>query len=238
MRDPSSSPQSAPAMVPLQVVLAGGTGMSFDDACEKIFQEFDPPIITGTYSGVSRARQKTNAELGDASPYQNNQSEHMLANSAFQGERGVNASNIAGASKYTEGSAFSYSVYDDQSAGTEHKFLTGAAREFDQTVQGSPTVKDRLASAKEWTTKSLLEDLERDTSGNKRSRIKDANKRTPKEREQLAEAAAECLAQKAAAQMAKKGIKPETPTRKGLGDGEAPAASPSPQAPPRSRSQI
>lgn len=206
-------------MVPLQVILAGSAAMTFDEACAKIFAEFDPPIVCGTYDEVSKARRETNRELGDESAYRNNQSEHFLPNSAFQGQRGVNASNIPGAASYTEGSAFAYSVYDDQSAGTEHKFLTDAARDFETNAGANPSVAERLAATKENTRQSLLENLKRDKSEVKRSRIKDAEQRTEEEREQLAEAAAECLTQKAAKQFEDKGVKASTPTRKGLVEG-------------------
>jgi hypothetical protein len=222
---PRSGPDAGPAMVPLQVILAGGGGMSFDEACEKIFQEFDPPIVCGTYSGVSRKRQETNREQGDASQYQDNESEHLLANSAFQGERGVNSTNIPGASKYTEGTAFAYSVFDGQGRGTEHKFLTDAARNYEKGLTKNPTLGERLAAAKQWTKDSLLSDkVQRTKDGQPRSRVKDAKNRSPKECEDLAEAAAECLTKKAAKQFEKKKISQETETRRGLAGGDAPEA--------------
>lgn len=221
MGKPKGSSQAAPAMVPLQVILAGGAGMSFEDACAKVFQEFDPPIVCGTYSSVSSQRQATNRELGDASPYRNNQSEHLVANSALQGKRGVNSSNVPGASGYTEGTGFAYSVYDDQSAGTEHKFLTDSARSFDQNATGNPSLRQRLDSSKEWTKDMLLrDDLQRTRSGEKRSRISDKpRKRTQKEREALAEAAAECLSKMGEQQFEKQGVSPDTPTRRGMDAG-------------------
>ena len=72
-----------------------------------------------TYSAVSRKRQATNREQGAASPYQNNQSEHLVANSAFGPDRAA-GTNIPSAPNYSEGSGYGYSVYDDQSEGTEH----------------------------------------------------------------------------------------------------------------------
>lgn len=216
-----SNPQSAPAMVPLQVVLAGGTGMSFDDACEAIFQEFDPPIKCGTYSKVSSDRRATNKE-NPSSKYKNHQSEHMVSNSSLQGDRGVNASNVPGAEGYSEGTGFAYSAYDDQSPGTEHKFLTDAARDFDQAAQGFPTVGERIQAAKDWCKDMLLGDLERVKGGEKRQRIKDAKNRSDKEKKELAEAASECLAKKAQQQFEKQGISMDTPTRRGMAGGPSP----------------
>ena len=216
-----SNPQSAPAMVPLQVVLAGGTGMSFDDACEAIFQEFDPPIKCGTYSKVSSDRQATNRE-DPASKYKNHQSEHMVSNSSIQGERGVNSSNVPGAEGYSEGTGFAYSAYDDQSAGTEHKFLTDAARSFDQAAEGFPTLGERIQAAKNWCKDMLLGDLQRVKGEEKRQRIKDAKNRSDDEKKQLAEAASECLAKKAQEQFEKQGIAMDTPTRRGMAGGPSP----------------
>jgi len=226
---PNSGPDAGPAMVPLQVILAGGGGMSFDEACEKIFQEFDPPIVCGTYSSVSRKRQATNREQGDASQYQDNESEHLIANSAFQGTRGDNSTNIPGASKYTEGTAFAYSVFDGQAPGTEHKFLTDAARNYEKGLTTNPTRGERIAAAKEWTKESLLrEDIQRTKDGQPRSRVKDAKNRSKKECEDLAEAAAECLSQKAAKQFDKKNVGENTETRRGLAGGSSPEAPTSP----------
>ena len=222
MPKPKQASQSSAAMVPLQVVLAGGAGMDFDEFCQKVFQEFDPPIVTGTYSSVSRDRQRTNNELGDDSPYRNNQSEHMVANSSIQGERGNNATNIPGASGYTEGGGFAYSVYDDQSAGTEHKFLTDAARAFDQAAEGFPTVRERIQAAKDY-----CKDLQRTEDGQKRSRISDKPKKKSKRRKKaLAQAASECLAKMAEKQFAEQGVKMDTPTRRGMAGGAPPPPKP------------
>lgn len=232
---PDSSPQSGPAMSPAQFILSGGAGVEgFEDACAKVFAQFDPPIVCGTYSGVSQARRDANNELGSDSPYRNCQSEHMIANSAFQGERGNVATNIPGASGYSEGSAFAYSVYDDQSAGTEHKFLTDAAKDYDLSTPGNPSVGDRLSASEKWTSEMLdREDLQRTQDGPKRSRVADAKNKPPKQRKELCDAAAKCLSTKAEGQLKKQGIANNTPTRRGF-DPEAPEPPP-PKPPKRAR---
>jgi hypothetical protein len=223
--DPAPNSQTASAMVPLQIILAGGTGMSFEEACAKVFAEFDPPIVFGTYNEVSAARRKANGELGDESPYRNQQSEHILANSAFQSDRGNSASNIAGASNYSEGGAASYNVYDDQSEGTEHRFLTDEARSFEKSLSESPTVGERLDAAENWTKDSLLrDDLQRTKGGPKRSRIKDKESRTKEENEALAAGAAKCLRMKAQKKLEEDGIKSDTETRRGLVQAKRPDA--------------
>lgn len=203
------------------VVNAGGAappGTLTDEECEKIFQEFDPPIVCGTYAEVSKARQEDNKKNGAKSKSQNQQSEHMIANSSMQGKRGDNSSNVPGAEGYTEGGAFAYNVYDDQSAGTEHKWLTDKAKAYEQGLKGKkPRLSQRLAASEKWTKESLLsDDIQRTKGGPKRSRVKDAPGRTQKQKEALAGDAAKCLAQKAKAQFAKQGVSPDTETRTGL----------------------
>ena len=141
---------------------------------------------------------------------------------------GNNATNIPGASGYTEGGGFAYSVYDDQSAGTEHKFLTDAARNFDATSTGNPTLSERIEAAKEWTEDMLLrEDLQRTEDGQKRSRISDKPKKKSKRRKKaLAQAASECLAKMAEKQFAEQGVKMDTPTRRGMAGGAPPPPKP------------
>jgi hypothetical protein len=204
-------------MVPLQVVLAGGGGLSFEQRCARIFAEFDPPIVAGTYNEVSRKRRATNKAQGRRSRYRNNQSEHYVNNASLQGKRGVNSSNIEGASGYTEGGGFAYSVYDDQSKNTEHKFLTDMARKYEKALKKNPTLAARREAAKKWTQDMLArDDLQRTSSKDKRTRIKDAKKRSPAEKKKLAEAAAECLDKMAAAQFKKQKVKPSTVTRRGM----------------------
>lgn len=217
MSEPKGSPQAGAASVPLQVILAGSAAMTFDEACAQIFQEFDPPIVTGTYSSVSRQRQAANKNAkanNTTSGYENCQSEHYVPNSVMQYSRG--GQNISGGGSYTEGSAFSYSVYDDQSAGTEHKWLTDRAKKDAAALGDNPTLADQLDSAKQRSKDGLLEKLQREEGGEKRDRIKDSKNRTPEEREALAEAAAECLSQKAAEQFEKKGVSKSAQTRKGM----------------------
>lgn len=216
MGKPKSGPDAGPAMVPLQVVLAGGGGLTLAQRCARIFAEFDPPIVVGSYNEVSRKRRADAARRGRRSPYRNNQSEHYINNASFQGKRGVNSSNIEGASAYTEGGAFAYSVYDDQSKNTEHKFLTDRARQYEKGLTKNPSLAERRRAAKAWTKEMLTEDLQRTSKKEKRSRIKDAKNRSKAENKKLAEAAAECLDKLAGAQFRKQKMKPNLVTRRGM----------------------
>jgi hypothetical protein len=210
-------------MTPAQIVLAGGAGVDFAAKCAKVYAEFDPPIVTGSYSAVSRARQEANAEArnaGTKSGFENQQSEHMCPNCNLQSSRGDSSTNIGGASGYTEGGGFTYNVYDDQSQGTEHRWLTDAECHFADTI----AARDKPASIGEWIdhmgdqAAEMLDsdDLVRDTGGEKRTRIKDAKNKTPEERKKLAQDAAECLKMEAKQQFANQKVKEDTSTRNGL----------------------
>ncbi len=217
MGKPAGGPQAGAAMVPAVITLAGGAGMTLADACAKIFAQFDPPIVTGTYSAVSRQRQRANARARRQrrrSGYENNQSEHYVPNSALQKSRG--GANVPGAQKYTEGSGFAYSVYDDQSRGTEHKWLTDRAARDARSFSPNPTLEQQLNKAKARARDGLLEKLQREAGGKKRDRIKDSHKRTPKERAALAAAAAECLDLMAREQFKKQKVAASTTCRKGM----------------------
>ena len=212
--------KASAAMVPAQVVLAGGAALTADiqSNCDKVLAQFDPPIIVGTYSSVSSDRQAAN-QADPNSPYRNGQSEHGVANSAFQGERGVNATNVPGAPGYSEGGAFAFSVYDGQSAGTEHKWLTDAAKDFHEGLEAQGkqgTLKDHLDQSQKNWEKSLDENLQRGKGENPRSRIKDAEKKSKKERQDLAKAAAKCLRMMAEAAFKKQKISLSTKLRNGL----------------------
>jgi len=171
-------------MVPAQVVLAGRSGLTaaVQAACEKVYAQFDPPIVTGKYSSLDIAKGQ--------------QREHGVANSAMQSERGKSASNVPDAPGYTEGGGFCFTVFDGQSQGTEHKWLTDAAKEFHEklSAQGKGgTLKEHLDQSQKNWEKSLKEKLRRRKRQAPRSRIKDADKKTKKERDALAKAAAKCL---------------------------------------------
>jgi len=207
-------------MVPAQVVLAGGAGLTSDvqSACDSVLQQFDPPIVVGTYDSVSKARQEANRANAN-SDYRSGQSEHGVANSAFQSERGSNASNIADAKGYSEGGAFAFSVFDGQSAGTEHKWLTDAAKDFHEKLQAEGregTLRDHLDESQKNWEKSFEEKLQRKKGEQPRSRIKDASKKTDQERKDLAKAAAKCLRLMAEAAFAKQKISLDAKLRNGL----------------------
>jgi hypothetical protein len=210
-------------MVAAQVILAGGAAVAFDTECAKVFAEFDPPIVAGTYDQVSKQRQEANAaaeKQGTTSGFEKQQSEHMSANSNFQSDRGNNASNIKGASGYSEGRGFSYNVYDDQSQGTEHRWLTDAAiatGDRAKAAGGPHTLKDSLDAAEKNAANMLdREDLQRKKDDVKRSRVKDAKNKTPEQRKALANAAARCLRLGAEKQYANDKVEPDTELRNAL----------------------
>lgn len=183
-KGPKANSQTSAAMVPAQVVLAGGAGLTSEvqTACDKVFAQFDPPIVTGKYGKLDIAAGQ--------------QREHGVANSAVQGTRGNSATNVPGASGYTEGGGFCFTVFDGQSAGTEHKWLTDAAKEFHESLQAAGkrgTLRDHLNQSQKNWEKSFQEKLRRKKRQAPRSRIKDAEKKSKKERDALAKAAAKCL---------------------------------------------
>jgi hypothetical protein len=207
-------------MSPAQVVLSGGAGLSAatQSACDNVLAQFDPPIIVGTYDSVSKARQKANS-TDPNSPHKSGQSEHGVANSAFQSDRGNNASNIPGASGYSEGGAFAFSVFDGQSAGTEHKWLTDAAKDFHERMAAkgkNATLSEHLDESQKNWEKSLDENLTRKKGEKPRSRIKDAEKKSKQERKDLAKAAAKCLRMMAEAEFKKQKISLTAKLRNGL----------------------
>src|SRR5690606_31180161 len=125
--------------------------------------------------------------------------------------------NVPGGGNYTEGSAFSYSVYDDQSRGTEHKWLTDRAARDARALGPKPTLEQQLRAAKKRARDGLLARLQREEGGVKRDRIKaKPKKRTPAERKALAAAASECLDLQARKQFEKQKVKTSTVCRKGV----------------------
>ncbi len=201
---PKSSPQASASMTPAQIIKSGAIGMA-DARCAKIFAQFSPPIRCGTYNDVSR-------EGGC-------QAEHPAANSNFQSSRGDNSTNIPGAPGYSEGGAPAFNVFDDQSAGTEHKFLTDAARDFANSMRGKPfTLKDNLDHMqKKWEEMFKSDNMERSPGGGKRSRIK--GRKTKKQKAKLAKQAAECIRQHCDRVYQSMGAGPNTPLRNGMATG-------------------
>lgn len=214
-------------MVAAQVVLAGGAGAGSAE-CASIYAQFNPPIVSGTYSSVSSSRQEHVREHGDASPFKNQQSEHFIPNSNFMEGPGRTGPTVPGAGNYSEGTGFTYNVYDDQSQGTEHKWLTDAERDFATRLES----QGQNATAGEWLdnmegeTEKMLdnENLQRTKGGEPRSRINDAKSKSAAERKALAKAAAKCLRMEAEQQLKKQGVSLDTPLRNGQAGGRPPAA--------------
>jgi hypothetical protein len=198
--------QVGPAMVPAQVIELAGGGMTFDAACQKIFQEFDPAIETGSYNDVTKRRRDRNRN-NERSPSRNQQSEHFIPDSAMKGVDG-----------YSRGTAFSYNVYDNQHAGTEHKILTDFAREAAAEGSATPSLGEQIQRAKQRAYEQLKnEAYRRKGDKRKRSRVKDKEGRTEEDKDKLCQAAAECLAKQCADHYAKKDIDKKTPTKPGMG---------------------
>jgi len=232
MSGPASSPEATAASVPAQIIKGGGAGapVTGDLDCDKVLAQFSPPIVCGTYNSVSSQRQQDVAENGNSSPYKSQQSEHFVPNSNLKNGPGRSGDNIPGGGDYTEGTGFTYNVYDDQCQGTEHKWLTDAERQFAQQLEGETPPNN--ASLNEWLdhmegkTAEMLDDdnLQRQVGQGARSRIKDAQNKSKEERKKLAKDAAKCLRMQAEAQFKKQGVALSTPLRNGQAGGLPPAA--------------
>lgn len=217
--------QAAAAMVQSKIVKGGGAGLA-DPECAAIFAQFDPPIKPGTYDSVSKERRADVDAKGKKSRLRNSQSEHQIANSGFQGTRGDISTNVHPNASYSEGAAPAYSLYDDQTVGTEHKVMTDAARDFMQKNGNNATVGDYLDHMEKKTAEMLDDDSVKRAAGEKsgRSRIKNADKMTKAERKKLAEKAAACLKQHAERVYKELGIKRSDKLRNGFGSPPAAGA--------------
>jgi hypothetical protein len=87
------------------------------------FQEFDPPVTVLTYKDSKAASR-------NGTRPQNVQAEHPIPNSCFMVGTGRTGATVPNVGVYCEGDALTFWVEDDQSHGTEHKFLTDKEREL------------------------------------------------------------------------------------------------------------
>ncbi len=94
---------------------------------QMVFQKFG--LIVGTYGDLKKRPIP-----------EGYQREHFVPNSCFMVGPGRTGKTVPGAENYTEDQAIAYVVYDNQTPGTEHKFLTDAARAFAKKLeaQGKP----------------------------------------------------------------------------------------------------
>ena len=213
-----NSPSAGAASVPAQIIKGAGFGL--DAECAAIFAQFNPPINPGTYDSVSKQRRQAVSEDPDCD-LANTQGEHQIVNSNFQTVRGDNGTNIPGCGGYSEGGAPAYNVYDNQSVGTEHKLLTDAARDLAQSQNPPSTLGEWLDGMEKKTSEMLdSDDLQRQKGGGRRSRIKDAEKKTPAERKALADKAAKCLKEHAERVYKGMGIERDQKLRNGFVDGK------------------
>jgi hypothetical protein len=83
---------------------------------------FDPPLELFSYSRASK-EPKPNT-------IQSWQAEHPIPNSCFINGKGRTGPTVPHAGKYAEGKALCFWVEDDQSQGTEHKFITDFERDI------------------------------------------------------------------------------------------------------------
>jgi hypothetical protein len=93
---------------------------------------------------------KTVCKYKNAPSLPNTQHEHPVPNSNFmmRSGRGTHTATVPGATGYTEGDAPVFPVHDNQTANTEHKFLTDYEREVDQKLDlmgQFATLDDKLA---------------------------------------------------------------------------------------------
>lgn len=75
------------------------------------------------------------------------QREHFIPNSCFMAQPGRTGQTVPGAEGYSVGKAITYLVYDNQSAGTEHKYLTDRERDFASKMEQSP---EQFATIDQW----------------------------------------------------------------------------------------
>ncbi len=75
-------------------------------------------------------------KLRDEDPerFKGKQLEHIVPNSSHVSGTDRHSPPVAGASGYSEGAALIYPIGDDQSPGTEHKFITDYERSVDQML--------------------------------------------------------------------------------------------------------
>jgi hypothetical protein len=178
------------AMVQAKIVKGGGAGSVADMDCAAILASFDPPIEFGPHSEM----------VGSMPGYQ---AEHIVPTSAAH-QSGRSGPTMPGCEGYSTSGALTWMVGDGQSAGMEHKLLTDPMREFSQLND----LADRQAPLSEWLDK--YKDGAKDALKNGKP-----PRTTPEglDRDALIDAAAECIAEAAAAAFAEMGVAPETPMR-------------------------
>lgn len=189
-------------MTPAQIVLAGSGGTDPNAECSKIKAKFNPPIVTGTHTGVS----DHNRTAGTG-----HQAEHAVPAANFH-VSGRSGANIPGCSGYSTSEGFCWNAYDNQTVGTEHRRLTDAMKDFArQQGTGHATLRDWKAAYQ-----SAAEDVLKDPPRNPG--------KTKKERAELAAKAAACLRIEMDKAFEEMGISDSTPLRNGIIRGPAPSA--------------
>jgi hypothetical protein len=105
-------------------------------------------IVIGTYEALKEIRYETHRGIGKERKGKGKgyQREHFIPNSCFMAETKRTGKTVPGAEGYSEGEAITYFVYDNQSQGTEHKFLTDKERDFAQRMQK----QEKFATVNEW----------------------------------------------------------------------------------------
>ena len=91
---------------------------------ESALMLFDPPIQLYTYKEGQSLQKKKDPSV------QGMQLEHGVPNNCFIQGKGRKGATVPGASGYSEGEALVFPIGDDQSQGTEHKFMTNRERAF------------------------------------------------------------------------------------------------------------
>jgi hypothetical protein len=133
---PGGNPTCSPCMLakfqgaPSQsIVVACPQAKNPPTADPSLLNQWEPPIELMTYKEGQKRQKAKDPALKDM------QLEHGIPNSAFIQGKGRKGATVAGAEGYSEGDALIFPVHDDQTPGTEHKFLTDRERAYQKDVE-------------------------------------------------------------------------------------------------------
>ena len=166
---------------------------------QAVFQKFG--VTIGTYGELKRKF------VGNG--YQR---EHFIPNSCFMAGPGRTGKTVPGAENYTEDQAITYFVYDNQTTGTEHKFLTDAERAFAKKLEA----QGKQASLEEWLDQ--MEGVTAEMFAAQQIAIA-PGETGPWFSPEDANLVARCIRKEYEAQMEKLGISLDTALRNGLAGG-------------------
>jgi len=189
-------------------VMAGGRTPTAP--CAGVLNALEPPIKVLRYGDASDLR-KTDPT------YQNYQAEHFIPNSCFIKAQGRTGATIGGTGTYSEDDAMCYMIYDDQSRGTEHKWMTDRERMFCKWLHA----KGKRATVQQWldymefeTVIMLAGTLKHNKNG---PGLKTKDKTLGEDEvQELCQNAALCIRIAVENQFAKLGVKPNAQLKNGM----------------------